>query len=208
MSIKNIILILSSAIFSIAISIISKSDIVQALALFTGIMYVIFMGIEKKFCFIIGVFNALLYAYITYKNRLFGEMILNICVYFPLMIYGYIYWRDDPYITKLGLKKFILFLMIILIMTYIYSFYLKYLDSNFVYLESFIFSAGLVATILSLRKKLEHYIYISLANIVSIGIWIRLTYLDFSNLPTLIMVSYFLIIGLVFLYRWKKNCAV
>ncbi|ULO01009.1 nicotinamide mononucleotide transporter [Campylobacter sp. RM5004] len=199
------ILLLSSLIFSLIFSYFTNSDILNFFALFSGIAYVLFMGVKNKFCFIIGVFNALIYAYIAYLNKLFGEVYLYLFCYFPMMIYGFFSWKKDVCISKLSPFKSILIFILIIFISYIYSFHLKDLDSRFVYLESFIFASGLIATILSLKKIINHYIYISISNIVSIYIWTRLYLENSSNLAMLVLMILFFVLGVYYLFSWKKD---
>lgn len=199
------ILLLSSLIFSLVFAYFTNSDILNFFALFSGIAYVLFMGTKNKICFIIGVFNALIYAYIAYLNRLFGEVYLYLLCYFPMMIYGFFSWKKNIYITKLSFYQSILVFILIILISYIYSFHLKDLNSRFVYLESFIFASGLIATILSLKKIINHYIYISISNIVSIYIWTRLYLENSSNLAMLVLMILFFVLGVYYLFSWKKD---
>ncbi|ULO02851.1 nicotinamide riboside transporter PnuC [Campylobacter sp. RM12651] len=198
-------LFLTSLIFSLAFAYFTNSNVLNFFALFTGILYVLLMGVKNKLCFIVGVFNALIYAYIAYINRLFGEVFLYLLCYFPMMIYGYFYWNKNTLIKTLNLKNFILIYIAIFIIAYFYSFYLQNLESRFIYLESFIFSSGLIATILSLKKIINHYIYISISNIASIYIWTILYIEDSSNLAVLMLMILFFILGIIYLFSWKKD---
>ena len=46
----------------------------------------------KYACYIIGIISTFFYAYVSYTNNYFGEVIISICCTLPLMIIGLVNW--------------------------------------------------------------------------------------------------------------------
>ena len=61
----------------------------------TGLLGSYLAGIGKRSDYIFGLINALLIAYVTYKNGLFGSFIVNTVIFTLLEIYGFLSWSKN-----------------------------------------------------------------------------------------------------------------
>ena len=65
----------------------------------TGMMYTILAGKGKLACFVFGLVNAPLYAYMAFEAGYYGDFSMNI-YYFAMMVPGLLAWKrnraDDP----------------------------------------------------------------------------------------------------------------
>ena len=79
--------------FTLVISLLMKDSFLGILSSVTGTCYTLIAGKGKVSCYLFGAVNTLLYAYISYTNRLYGEVMLNLGWYFPMMFAGFFLWK-------------------------------------------------------------------------------------------------------------------
>lgn len=70
-----------------------QDNITGILAALTGVWCVILTGKGKRSSFLFGTVNVLLYAYIAYGARYYGEVMLNLLYYFPMNFVGWFVWK-------------------------------------------------------------------------------------------------------------------
>ena len=76
----------------------------------TASLYTIIAGKGKVSCYLFGIVNTILYGWISYKMRLYGEVMLNWGWYLPMMFVGFFCWnkrKNEKQIvrkTRLSLK--------------------------------------------------------------------------------------------------------
>ena len=77
------------------ISVILKDTFLGIAASLTGVTCVIFCGKGKISNYIFGTINVLLYSYIAFKAKFYGEVMLNMLYYFPTNILGWFMWKKN-----------------------------------------------------------------------------------------------------------------
>lgn len=183
--------------------------IVSALA---GVICVILTGKGKLSAYIFGVINCVLYGFISFKQGLYGETMLNILYYLPLQFYGFIVWNrnmndTDNEVKRISMPNTERFkkLGLIMLSTFIYGVFLEYIKDPMPYMDSFTTTAAVFAMWLSCRRYTEQwYLWVSI-NIVSVYIWWTRYSIGGDNIATLLMWIIFLINSIYGLIKWNRK---
>ncbi|MBX2683230.1 nicotinamide riboside transporter PnuC [Campylobacter lari] len=184
------------------------------LSLFSAInavLYVFFAGAGKVVCFIFGILYSLSYAYIAYELKLYGDVMLNL-FYLPINIYGIYHWKNNQnkektriIIRKLDNIKRIYYGIFLIFASLIYAYILKNMNASFIYLNSFAIMGQLIAFYMQVKRYMESYFIVTLANIASLIIWFLLFEQNQENIAQLLNTFIFLIIGIYYFFVWKKQ---
>ena len=176
----------------------------ELFAVLFAITYVWLASEESIWCWPAGFISTLLYAYVFFDVTLVFQMLLNI--YYMLMaVYGFITWRkskgDKVYISKMSLSEHIfilaggvaLSLLAYLVAVLWFSYTLLILDVTVT-----IFS--LVATYLTVKKRLECWFYWSFINLATIFL-----YLETELFLSIILMFIYIILAVRGLFIWHNN---
>ena len=181
--------------------------LLELIAVSFGITSVIFAKNENILVFPTGIISTILYTIICYKFILYGDMLINI--YYTLMsLYGWYVWsfkvsgmnivitiskKDDV------AKSVFIFLSTIVIISSIY-FYFDRMRNVTDYLDTFTSAIFFTAMWLMANKKIEHWIFWIIGNLISIPLYF-VKGLGFSS----IQFTIFLILAIIGYMEWKKN---
>ena len=150
--------------------------ILEIIATSFGILSVWFARKNNILVFPTGIISVLIYAYITYENKIYAETGINI-YYFIMSIYGWLLWtsknksikKEISYSTKIE----VFLSVIVFFLFFIFLFYLlKLTDSDVVVIDSFTTSLSLTAMLLLARRKVENWLYWIVADIIYIPLFI------------------------------------
>ena len=152
--------------------------LLELIAVSFGIASVIFAKNENILVFPTGIISTILYIIICYKFILYGDMLINI--YYTLMsVYGWYVWsfkvsgmnivitiskKDDV------AKSVFIFLSTIVIISSIY-FYFDRMRNVTDYLDTFTSAIFFTAMWLMANKKIEHWIFWIIGNLISIPLY-------------------------------------
>jgi len=118
----------------------------------------------------------LIYVYICYQFKLYADMGIN-AYYFVMSIYGWIVWsqRSGNHITPISTNKanenvisLFLFIVFFFTMQYVLD---QFTDSDVPYWDALTSSLFLVAMILMAKKKIEHWLYWIVGDLISIPLY-------------------------------------
>ena len=181
--------------------------LIELIAVSFGIMSVIFAKNENILVFPTGIISTILYIIICYKFILYGDMLINI--YYTLMsLYGWYVWSfkvsgENVVITTSKkddvAKSIFIFLSTIVIISCIYV-YFDRMRNMTDYLDTFTSAIFFTAMWLMANKKIEHWIFWIIGNLISIPLYF-VKGLGFSS----IQFTIFLILAIIGYMEWKKN---
>ena len=181
--------------------------LIELIAVSFGIASVIFAKNENILVFPTGIISTILYIIICYKFILYGDMLINI--YYTLMsLYGWYLWSfkvsgENVVITTSKkddvAKSIFIFLSTIVIISYIYV-YFDRMRNMTDYLDTFTSAIFFTAMWLMANKKIEHWIFWIIGNLISIPLYF-VKGLGFSS----IQFTIFLILAIIGYMQWKKN---
>jgi nicotinamide mononucleotide transporter len=200
-----------SALLIIGISIKLKDNLMGITASLCAIWYSLLAGKGKISCYFFGIINTLLYGYISYKHKLYGEVMLNWGWYFPMMFVGLFFWQKNltkKHIvvkTNLSWQNRIIFLVGSCCAIIAYAYILKILKGSQTFLDSTTTILSITAMILTVKRCIEQWLLWTIVNMLSIYMWFRV-YLEAGNeIAILLMWILSLVNGIIFFIQWAKE---
>ncbi|MDD2344517.1 MAG: nicotinamide riboside transporter PnuC [Bacteroidales bacterium] len=181
-----------------------QNHILESVAAFFGLLYLLLAARENYLCWISGMINVLIFAWIFYHEQIFANMFLQI-IYFIISIYGFYAWvtkkkGHEAVITKMDASFRSLVVIMIISMTAVTYLILQQTSSNMLFADALTAAAGIMATWMQARKYIENWL-----------IWIPtdmlLTYLFFSHglYITASLFAIYTIIAIYAYFNWNRK---
>ena len=176
----------------------------ETLATIFGILSVWYARNNKIYVFPTGIVSVLIFAYLTFINKIYAETGINI-YYFVMSVYGWVLWgsKNKKIQKKISFSSTseIIFSITISIIFYIIIYtILKNTDSDVIILDSLTTSLSLTAMLLLARRKIENWIFWIIADLIYIPL-----YLYKGLYITSLQYFFFLILATSGYIEWKKN---
>nr|WP_308627027.1 nicotinamide riboside transporter PnuC [uncultured Eisenbergiella sp.] len=184
-------------------------DIRGITAAVTGVVCVILTGKGKMSCYLFGLVNTVLYAWIAYDARFYGEVMLNAVYYVPMQFAGWFLWKKhmnqetgEVAKTRLSLKGDLVAAGIAAVCVYGYGLLLKALGGSLPFTDSLSTCLSVLAMLFSVRRLMEQWILWIVVDIVTVYMWA----VDYANggtdIATLLMWSVYLLNAVIMLRKW------
>ncbi len=177
-------------------------------AVFFGLLSVWFSKKNNILVYPTGIVSTLIFVYLLYNWALLGDMLIN-AYYFSMSIYGWYYWtrkkgtNDLNPITRMNQFEYRmaqgLFVFALLFVFLVYSFFDKW-NSIIAYVDTFTTAIFFVGMWLMARRKIEHWLFWIVGDLVSIPLYYFKGY-SLTGIQYLI----FTIIAVAGLHAWKKE---
>ena len=165
----------------------------------------------KYFCYIIGIISTFFYAFVSYSNSYYGEVIIAMCCTLPLMIIGLVNWlkhqdSTNTVIIKEITKKELLLVLLSQAVTFAgYYFLLKAFNTNNLLVSTFSVVASIIATYLTARRSEHGFIGFIINDIILIVLWsLPVLNGNTSIIPVLLCPVLLLINDVYGVYNWKR----
>jgi len=190
----------------IILTICFKLNILTLISCIAGIVYVVFLSDRNIWNFLIGFISSTTYIFISYKAKLYGEVIFYLIIDLPMIFVSYFAWRkhvDKSFkvaAKKLSIKKILIISIVSVVCTGLYALILKSLGGVNVVVDSISTVVSLIATILMTLRYREQWFMWMIVYSVSIIMWAT----TFDLLMLIMSISCFVssIIGFV---NWTKS---
>lgn len=196
----------------ILISFFTNDDKIALVSAVCGISYTILAGKGKISCFVIGLCGTLCYAYISYKNGLYGNLALYMLYYFPMQIAGIFKWkkhldRKTKVIVKTSLqnKERIFYFAAAVLLSAAAAFVLKLMNGANPLFDSVTAVFSVIGLILTVKRCIEQWYIWTIVNGMSVVMWIEAYFAGSNCLATIIMWAVYFVLGIYFLYCWQKE---
>ena len=193
-------------VLCIILTIYLKLSIITLISCIAGIIYVVFLSDRNIWNFLIGFISSTTYIFISFKARLFGEVIFYLIIDLPMIFISYFAWKkhvnEDFKVDakKLSLKNILIISFISLVSVAGYALILKCIGGVNVVVDSISTIVSLIATILMALRFREQWVMWIIVYAVSIIMWIT----TFDVLMLIMSICCFIssIIGFV---KWSKS---
>jgi nicotinamide mononucleotide transporter len=185
----------------ISISLYMNDNKIALVSAICGISYTILAGKGKISCYYIGLMGTMCYAYLSYKNALYGNLALYALYYFPMQILGIFKWRkhlksDNGEVvkTKLFPMERISYLISAVVITAIVSQLLIRFGDATPYIDAITTVFSIVGLILTVKRCVEQWYVWFIVNGLSVIMWVE-AYINGSNcFATILMwITYFIL---------------
>lgn len=184
--------------------------LIGMITMLTGIWCVVLVAKGKRLNFYPGVINAILYAYIAYQSRLYGEVMLNALYFLPMQFIGYWVWtktidkNDSVKARMLSSWKRIALILGTGIAVYAYGLFLQRINGNFPFTDATSTVLSVIAMILMTLRYGEQWMLWIFVNIVSIIMWVGTYRQSGEGLSMIVMWSAYLVNAFYGMYNWNK----
>ena len=133
-------------LINVAVLIYSKEGILGFTASVTGMLSVILVAKGKISNYYFGIINVVIYGFISYNSKYYGEAMLNILYFLPMQIIGFMMWRrnnvnidesKEVKAERMTAKEIILWSVLSGIAVIVYGIILKKLNNTLPMVDSF-----------------------------------------------------------------------
>lgn len=202
-------------IFSIAsitaLSIYWGDTIIGIIAAVTGMAYTVLAGKGKVSCFLFGIVNTPLYAYIAFKSGYYGDFALN-AYYFAMMFPGLAAWLKNTSTdceegikrTKLSNKNRLMLTVSCIAGIIPLWAALRFLGGARPFCDSATNVLSIAAMILTVRRAIEEWILWIIVNAIEVFMWYRAWSVGNGSVSILLMWLLFLVNGIYLLSLWIR----
>lgn len=180
----------------------------------TGIAYVVLAGKGKLSAYAFGAVNVITYSCIAMQAAYYGEVMLNMLCYLPMMVVGFIVWRrnmdaDTGEVRKraLALRMRVALGASVAMATVVLGLALRWMGDPLPFVDAFTTVASVVAMALSVGRYAEQWMLWIVVDAVSIGMWMHAFSSGFESLATLLMWAVYLANGVLMQVRWSREAA-
>ena len=196
----------------LGVSIYWKDTAIGIICSLSGVWCVVLTGKGKVSNFLFGIVNVLLYAYISYQAKFYGEVMLNILYYLPCSVIGLIVWgknveEKSGEVTKksLSLKGALIVYLLTVAGVVVYGFILKTMGGTLPFVDSVSTVLSVVAQILCLKRLAEQWIMWIVIDVVTVGMWLYNYMNGGESIATMMMWAVYLINAIVMFVKWRRD---
>ena len=182
------------------------------LASMTGVTCVILCGMGKVSNYFFGTINVLLYAFVAWNAKYYGDVMLNLLYYFPTNIIGWVAWtkhidkeKNEVYKKRMTWKQDFVLAVISVFGVLAYSYILKLLGGNLPIVDSMSTVFSVIAQILMIKRFMEQWVIWIIVDVVSVIMWIAAFFNGGESVAVLIMWSVFLVNAVIMFVKWRKE---
>lgn len=206
-------LLVISIIVLLATGIIFNSSIVTIICTVLFVFAIMLIAKGNYLGQIIGIVVTILYSYISYKNRYYGEIIINIGIVLPLYILGIISWikhenkeTKTVKINQIRFKEWLIALVLSIGVYFGIYYLLKSQNTNLLIVSTLSVMASLFGMYLNVRRSSYSFLLFIINDIILIFLWgIPSFNGDYTLVPLFINPIINLFNDSYGLYNWKKN---
>ena len=202
-----------SIVAIIVCAIIAKNiDPITAAALIVGATGLIFCAKGEPIGQILIVIFALLYGYISFTFRYYGEMITYLGLSAPVAIAAVIAWIKNPYekgksevkVEKLSKKIVIIMWALTFVVTIVFYFILKFFNTPNLVFSTLSVTTSFLASYLTYFRSPFYAIGYAANDIVLIVLWVLASATDTSYIPMVVCFVVFLLNDSYGFINWQR----
>lgn len=178
----------------------------------TGVFCVVLCGMGRVSNYFFGTINVILYAYIAWKAKYYGDVMLNLAYYFPTNILGWVLWNKNinketnaVYTKRMTIKQDVLLAIISVVSVYGYAYILKMLGGNLPLVDSMSTVFSVIAQILMIKRFTEQWIIWIVVDAVSVIMWVVALPKEGGSIAVLLMWSVYLINAIIMFVKWYRE---
>jgi len=180
--------------------------------LITGIICVVLVTRGSIWNYSYGLYNAGGYAWLSYQNGLFGEVMLNAGYFIPAQIVGIFMWKKNlaegstVVMRKMEKLTTVMWLTIAAFCTFFYGLILNSIPGqNTPFFDSCSTTLSIIAMLLMMYRYREQWILWIIVDVVSVAMWSYRLNSGMEGAPAmLVMWSAYLINAIYGWYKWNK----
>jgi len=201
-----------SSITILLISIYLNENITGIIMAITGVACVVLTGKGKLSSYIFGMVNTLLYAYVAFGAKYYGDFMLNLFYYAPMNVIGWVMWNKhiseetkEVEKKKLKITGLIGVFLGSAVGIFLYGLILEKIGGNLPFVDALTNVLSVVAQILCVKRYMEQWILWIIIDVASVFMWAVAFINGGENIATLIMWSIYLLNAVFMFVKWYKE---
>ncbi|MDX1630681.1 MAG: nicotinamide riboside transporter PnuC [Thermoanaerobaculia bacterium] len=186
-----------------------EDTLIGLLASLSGMLTVVLVAKGKVSNYYWGMINVLLYAYLAWQSRYYGEVMLNLLFFFPMQFIGLHLWKKhstnlgtDVVVSWLGFSRRALWLIVSVAGTAGYGIFLRSLGGRLPFADSASTVLSIIAMILMVQRVAEQWILWISVDVVSIYLWVDVLHDDGRSVSMIVMWSAYLVNAIYGMAHW------
>lgn len=196
----------------LGVSIYWQDTAVGIICSLTGVWCVVLTGKGKVSNFLFGIVNVTLYAYVSYRAKFYGEVMLNVLYYLPCSFLGLFVWGKNidegsgEVIKKsLSLKGSLIVYPLTAAGVVVYGFILKAMGGTLPFVDSMSTVLSVTAQILCLKRLAEQWIMWIVIDVVTVIMWLYNYLNGGESIATMMMWAIYLINAVIMFVKWRRG---
>lgn len=184
----------------------TTNNYIELTASILGLLYIYFSIKQNVLLWLFGILTSALYIYVYFDSKFYADMSLQF-YYLFISIYGWYYWINGKSDNKTELKvtytdknTALMLFAVTLAIFFVYAIVLKLTDSTIIYWDSFTTAAGITATWMLVKKKIEQWIIWIIVDAVS-----AVMYFHKELYSTLVLFVIYTVLAVAGYYRWRNE---
>ncbi|WP_037570919.1 nicotinamide riboside transporter PnuC [Spirochaeta cellobiosiphila] len=198
---------------AILLTIIWKDNVFGLIVFLTGVLCVVLTAKGNIWSFLYGLVNTLGYAWLAYKNNLFGEMGLNLFFFLPMNFIGFYMWKkhlaesSEVEMLKMSSKGVALTLLVSALGIGLLGYALSLIaGQNTPYIDATTNILSIMATLLTAKRFREQWLLYIVLNVFTVIMWSIRTVNGSPDGPLMIVMwSAYLINAFYGYYNWTQG---
>ena len=192
----------------LGISVHLGGTVISTVAAVTGVLYTLLAGKGKIFCYPVGVVNVICYSIASWQSKLYGEVMLNMGYYLPMMFVGLWCWKKhiagNSVIVKTTLSAVgrVVTAFASVCGIALYALLLHRLGDAQPVVDSLTTVLSVAAMVLTVKRCIEQWILWMIVNAASVYMWAMAARQGNGSIALLVMWLIFLVNAMVFFLRW------
>ena len=193
-------------------AIFTKDNPIAVCSAFCGILYTTIAGKGKISCYLFGLMGSWCYIWLSFKNALWGNMLLYLCYYIPMQVLGIFKWRKhlesksrEIIKTQLAVPERLKIIAIGIFGCIVTSFILAYFNDKSPVIDGVTTFLSVLGMYLTVRRCIEQWVIWMVVNGLSFIMWANLVIHGTRAYSTVIMWGAYFILAIYFYFTWRKD---
>ncbi len=203
--------IISLFIISLSFIVSKGNDYLTLTSSLIGVTALIYLAKGYKIGLILSIIFSILYGIVSIYFKYYGEFVTYMFMSLPTDIVALVAWIKHPYkntktveISNLTKTKAYICIPLTIIITVIFYFILKKLNTTFLIVSTISITTSFIASYLMAFRSPYYAVAYSLNDIVLIILWTYASIVDINYVPMILCFVMFLFNDIYAFYNWTK----
>lgn len=212
LSTKSKLWVVFATLTTLICSIIAEPDnILGIIGAISGILFVTFVANKKISTYYFGAMFSAIYSYLAFKNKIYGDFLINCFYHLPTQFIGLMMWKtdrhneDDVDAESMNAKQIVYTIIIDSILICFLSFILLLIGSVYPLRDACTNVFSVTAMILMMNRYKEQWVFWILVNGISVYMWLSVALSTGNGYATLIQWCVFFINSLYGYLNWNSK---
>ncbi|MED4753688.1 nicotinamide riboside transporter PnuC [Brevibacillus choshinensis] len=188
--------------------------LIGLIASLTGMLSVVLVAKGKTWNYYPGIINVVLYAFVAYGQKYYGEVMLNLLYFLPMQFIGLFMWRknglseekrNDVRVAVMTNRARIYWSVLCLAVTVVYAWVLKTMGGALPFIDSLTAVLSIVAMIFMVKRFVEQWVVWIIIDVLTIYMWLVAFMGDGNDVSILVMWTAYLMNAIYGWLNWRTQ---